>query len=103
MIENWSYNEKNISKILSSKYKKLSANRTINILNNLTTAKGLIKTKQKSHKNIKKNSNINNKIWEAYFKSNNVMVRKYNRQIIMVVYKLLFLVKPKHRLKNRWK
>jgi len=32
-----------------------------------------------------------------------VIVRKYNRQIIMIVYHLLFLAKPKHRLKNRWK
>jgi len=103
MIENWSYSEKNISKILRSKYKKLSANRTINILNNLTSAEGLTKTKQKTQKNINRNSNINNKIWEVYFKSNNVIVRKYNRKIITIIYRLLFLAKPKHRLKNTWK
>ena len=103
MIENWSYTEKTVSKILSGKYKKLSANRTVNILNNLTTAKGLTKTKQKMFKKTNRKSSMNNKIWEAYFKSNNVILRKYNRQIIMVVYKFLFLVKPKHRWKNRWK
>lgn len=102
MIETWSYNEKEVSEILRNKYKILSATRTINILKNLSTADVLTDTKQKSSKNIGRNANISNKIWEVYFKSNNVVVRKHNRQIVMVVYKLLFLIKPKHRWKNRW-
>jgi hypothetical protein len=102
MIETWSYNEKEVSEILRNKYKILSATRTINILKNLSTADVLTDTKQKSSKNIGRNANISDKIWEVYFKSNNVVVRKHNRQIVMVVYKLLFLIKPKHRWKNRW-
>jgi glycosyltransferase involved in cell wall biosynthesis len=99
MITKWGYDEKMISLILGQNYADISSSYAVNIINNLSTAKVSVK----ATKSNGKNQSIGGKIWDIYFNLNLLKLKKCNKLFVKNIYKIIFLVKPNHRLKNKWK
>jgi len=99
MISKWEYKEKEISLLLAKNYASISSAATVNIINNLSNAKVRIK---KVDNGIEKQT-IGSKIWDIYFNFNPEKFKRLNKFIIKSIYKLIFIIKPSHRLKNKWK
>jgi glycosyltransferase involved in cell wall biosynthesis len=99
MITKWGYGDKNLSFLLGKSYTNISSPQTINLINNLSGNKIIIvqaKTNNKSQ-------TFAGKIWDVYFHLNVFKSIKFNRFIIKSIYKIIFIIKPNHRMKNKWK
>jgi glycosyltransferase involved in cell wall biosynthesis len=99
MISKWGYKENEISLLLAKNYASISSAATVNIINNLSNAKVRIK---KVDNGIEKQT-IASRIWGIYFNFNPEKFKRFNKFIIKSIYKLIFIIKPSHRLKNKWK
>ena len=96
----WGYKDKNISKILYKKYAKFASHLTLATINNLSDNKFLFPS-QKMEISSSKNSRVS-KFWNYYFRLNLKPLKKVNKNLLMLIYKLVFFVKPNHRLKTKW-
>ena len=99
MISKWGYREKDISLLLAKNYASISSAATVNIIKNLSNVKVKI---NRIDNGIEKQA-LGSKIWDVYFNSYPKKFKKFNRFIIKSTYKIVFLIKPNHRLKNKWK
>jgi glycosyltransferase involved in cell wall biosynthesis len=99
MITKWGYVDKNLSSLLGKNYANLSSPQSVNIISNLSGNK--IETKQVKAGTT--NPTLASKIWDIYFNLNILKSIKLNKFIVKSVYKIIFVIKPNHRMKNKWK
>jgi len=99
MIIKWGYGEKELSFILGENYANLSSALAVDVINNLSNNR--IKVK-KTLSGIKSQT-LASKIWNIYFNLNIFKSVKLNKFFIKNLYKIIFIFKPDHRMKNKWK
>jgi len=99
MIIKWGYGEKELSFTLGNNYANLSSELAVGIINNLSNNKIKIKNTQ----TIIKSQTLASKIWNIYFNLNIFNSIKFNKFFIKNLYKIIFILKPDHRMKNKWK
>jgi glycosyltransferase involved in cell wall biosynthesis len=100
-LEVTGYKNNNIMKLLSNVYVEFASPLTLTLINNL----GSLKSTKSSIKNIQQINEDNWKIniWNNYHYSKIVIPEKLNRCILKFIYKIIFIVKPNHRWKNKWR
>jgi glycosyltransferase involved in cell wall biosynthesis len=100
MIELWGYKETSLVSLLTRTYKNFSSSQTIGLINNLhgnRLEKIYIEPrKQYADKKLKR-------LWDFYFESNFLIIRKYNKSIVKIIYFFVFMFKPNHIFRNKWK
>jgi hypothetical protein len=100
MIEKWGYQEKNLGLLLGHVYKSFSSSQTIGLISNLN-ASGL--EDPNIYKSQQKKEKITKRIWDIYFNLENPIIRKFNKLFVKKAYFFIFLFKPRHIFKNKWK
>jgi len=99
MITKWGYRNKNLSLLLGKIYTNISSPQTVNLINNLSGNKiSIVQAKTKN-----KSQTLASKIWDVYFQLNIFRSLKINKLIIKNIYRIIFIIKPNHRMKNKWK
>lgn len=99
MITKWGYSEKILSLLLAKNYVKLSSGLAVNVINNLSNNSiSINKTKQGI-----KGKSLTSKIWDLYFNFSIFKLKKFNKIFLKNIYKFIFIIKPNHRMKNKWK
>ena len=101
MISIWGYKQYNVSAELVKLYRKFSSHQTIQVISQVSKIK--IPSSRSKIINIKPKTSIIKRIWDIYFEFNLRFLTKYNKGFLKFVYNFIFLIKPNHRLKNRWK
>jgi glycosyltransferase involved in cell wall biosynthesis len=99
MIIKWGYGDKNLSFLLGKNYADLSSPQTVNVINNLSGNK--IKIREVKTKIT--NQTLASKVWNIYFHLNVFKSIKLNKYFLKSAYKIIFAIKPNHRMKNKWK
>jgi hypothetical protein len=99
MIIKWGYGEKELSFILGNSYANLSSALAVDVINNLSNNQ----IKVKKHQSGIKKQTLPSKIWSIYFNLNIFKSMKFNKFFIKNIYKIVFILKPNHRMKNKWK
>jgi hypothetical protein len=99
MITKWGYRNKNLSLLLGKIYTNISSPQTVNLINNLSGNKiSIVQAKTKN-----KSQTLASKIWDVYFQLNIFRSLRINKLIIKNIYRIIFIIKPNHRMKNKWK
>lgn len=98
MITKWGYSEKIVAQLLGNNYAAQYSKQTVEVINNLSGT--TIKTIKFKNRVIE--DNVGARIWFYYFNSRLFQRVKLNKKVLMNIYKILFVVKPNHRLKNKW-
>ena len=98
MITKWGYGDKNLSFLLGKNYTNISSPQTVNLINNLSGNKRSIEQAKTNNKS----QTFASKIWDAYFHLNIFKSRGFNKFIIKSIYRIIFIIKPNHRIKNKW-
>ena len=100
IIEKWGYQEKSLVNLLMNIYKNFSSAQTVSLINNLNVNSpekfNIYRGKQKKEK-------IGKRVWDIYFNLNSPLARKYNKIIVKTLYFWIFIFKPRHMFKNRWR
>jgi glycosyltransferase involved in cell wall biosynthesis len=99
MIAKWGYGEKIISSLLGKNYADISSPLAVDVINNLSNNKILIKKEKRGISS----QNLASRIWNIYFNLNIFNSIKLNKIFLINFYRIIFVVKPNHRLKNKWK
>jgi hypothetical protein len=99
MITKWGYGNKNLSFLLGKNYTNMSSPQTVNLINNLSGNKIGIRRAKTNHKS----QTFAGKIWGVYFHLNILRSTRFNKFIIKSIYRIIFIIKPNHRMKNKWK
>lgn len=99
MLIKWGYAEDGVNLLLSKNYAKTGSVQAIEVLNNLSNSS--VKFEQFTTR--KETTRSSSRIWDLYFKANMVRSQSLNRIILKNIYRLIFLVKPNHIFKNKWK
>jgi glycosyltransferase involved in cell wall biosynthesis len=101
IIEIWGYTNFEISQKLFQKYSEFSSPLTLNTINNLSG------TNFKSSKQILKSNyhkpKLSIKIWDKYFNLQLGIFKKFNKFLLKMIYTFIFIIKPNHRLRTKWK
>lgn len=100
IIGHWGFTDKNISKILYKKYAKFASHLTLATINNLSDNKFLFPSQKLEISSGK--IGLTSKFWNYYFRLNPKILKNVNKVLLIIVYKLVFFVKPNHRLKTKW-
>jgi hypothetical protein len=98
MITKWGYGDKNLSFLLGKNYTNIPSPQTVNIINNLTGNKISIRHAKTNHQS----QTFAGKIWDVYFHLNIFKSRSFNKFITKSIYRVVFIIKPNHRMKNKW-
>ena len=99
MLIKWGYAENGVTSLLSKNYAKTSSVQAIEVLNNLSNNS----VKFEQFTNRKETIRPSKRIWDLYFKTNMVRSQLLNRIVLKNIYRMIFLVKPNHVFKNKWK
>ena len=99
MLIKWGYAENGVTSLLSKNYAKTSSVQAIEVLNNLSNNS----VKFEQFTNRKETIRPSKRIWDLYFKTNMVRSQSLNRIVLKNIYRMIFLVKPNHVFKNKWK
>jgi len=99
MITKWGYGDKNLSFLLGKNYTNISSPQTVNLINNLSGNKISIR----QAKNNNKSQTFASKVWDVYFHLNIFRSIRFNKFIVKNIYRIIFIIKPNHRMKNKWK
>jgi glycosyltransferase involved in cell wall biosynthesis len=99
MITKWGYGDKNLSFLLGKNYTNISSPQTVNLINNLSGNKISIRQAKTNNKS----QTFANKIWDVYFHLNIFRSIRFNKFIVKNIYRIIFIIKPNHRMKNKWK
>jgi hypothetical protein len=99
MTLKWGYSQKKISHLLGSNYATQSSWQTVKTINNLSDIRISINQQQK----MSGNQSINSRVWDFYFNSKIISSKSLNKLFLKLIYKIVFVIKPNHRMKNRWK
>ena len=99
MISKWGYSQKKISRLLGSNYAKQSSWQTVKTINNLSHIFIRVNQQQK----MPGNQSLNSRVWDFYFNSKIISSKSLNKLFLKLIYKMIFLIRPNHRMKNRWK
>jgi len=99
MTLKWGYSQKKISHLLGSNYATQSSWQTVKTINNLSNIRISINQQQK----MSGNQSINSRVWDFYFNSKIISSKSLNKLFLKLIYKVVFVIKPNHRMKNRWK
>lgn len=99
MLIKWGYAEDGVNLLLSKNYAKTGSVQAIEVLNNLSNSS----VKFEQFTNRKETTRFSSRIWDLYFKTNMVRSQSLNRIILKNIYRLIFLVRPNHIFKNKWK
>jgi glycosyltransferase involved in cell wall biosynthesis len=97
IVNCWGYTEKSINKLLYSKYEQFASPLTLEIISSLG---GL---RNRKHKLQKPENKLANKsvaqLWKGYFNIDLHFLSKFNKIFLLIVYRLIFIVRPNHRWK----
>jgi glycosyltransferase involved in cell wall biosynthesis len=99
MIAKWGYSEKEISQTLGKNYANLFSTQTVEVLNNLSN----IVVRKKNTKKVFTQKSTISKLWDFYFNLTLFRSIKLDKLLTKSIYKLIFIFKPNHRLRNKWK
>jgi hypothetical protein len=99
MIAKWGYVEKIISSLLGKNYADIPSPLAVDVINNLSNNKILVKKEKRGNSS----QNLASRIWNIYFNLNIFNSIKLNKIFLINFYRIIFVVKPNHRLKNKWK
>jgi hypothetical protein len=100
MVDTWGYKQTKVSEELVNKYVTFSSPQTIQVISQLSN----IKSKKNLRISIvKPKISFVSKVWDKYFQTNLRFFSRYNKFFLKSVHYLIFIVKPNHRLKNKWK
>lgn len=95
MTLKWGYTEKSITNLMYSEYKGFASPLTLEIITSLGRLKRKIPIDH-SEKIYATNHTIN-ALWQKYFKINLHSLSRFHKLFVIVVYRLVFLIKPNHR------
>ncbi len=98
MITKWGYGDRNLSFLLGKNYASISSPQSVNIINNLSGNKIRIRRAKTNNQS----QTFAGKIWDVYFSLNIFKSRSLNKFIIKSIYRIIFFIKPNHRMKNKW-
>ncbi len=99
MILKWGYSNRKISKLLGRNYAEQLSSQTVHTLNNLSGNSIRIKPKQK----LIKNQSTSSRIWDFYFNKHVFKSQSINKIFLKIIYRIIFIMKPNHRMKNKWR
>ena len=99
MISKWGYSQKKISRLLGSNYAKESSWQTVKTINNLSDISIRVNQQQK----MSGDQSLNSRVWDFYFNSKIIRSKSLNKLFLKLIYRMIFLIRPNHRMKNRWK
>jgi hypothetical protein len=99
MILKWGYSNRKISKLLGRNYAEQLSSQTVHTLNNLSGNSIRIKPKQK----LIKNQSTSSRIWDFYFNKHIFKSQSINKIFLKIIYRIIFIMKPNHRMKNKWR
>ena len=99
MIIKWGYSEKKIAQQLGRNYAEQLSNQTVSTINSLSGNSIRIKQRQK----LVKNQSTSSRFWEFYFNNHVLKNQSLSKMFLKIIYRIIFIIKPNHRMKNRWK
>jgi glycosyltransferase involved in cell wall biosynthesis len=99
LILEWGYDNVKVSKIMQQKYSYFASKLTLDTISNLGQIPNTGGAKQGVNS---QNIRITNKIWHKYSTLNLPFLRRHNKLLVKSTYKVLFIFRRKHRLKDRW-
>ena len=99
IILKWGYSQRKISQLLGRNYAEQLSSQTVNTINNLSGNSIRIKHKQE----LVKNQSTSSRIWDFYFNNQIFKSQCVNKIFLKIIYRITFIIKPNHRMKNRWK
>jgi glycosyltransferase involved in cell wall biosynthesis len=100
MLKEWGYEHKKIAEILMGKYQKFASKQTIEVISKISQNKN--KKIINNHQNTRNKTTKVHNIWERYFQLNLGHFGKFNKPFITLIYKIVFFIKPNHRMKTKW-
>jgi hypothetical protein len=101
VLESIGYEDREIMKLLSTKYQNFASPLTLNILNNLGNFS--IDSVQIEGKNKAVLPGWKKKFWDRYFSSQISVSDKFHRKITKTLYRIIFKINPNHRWNTKWK
>ena len=99
IILKWGYSQRKISQLLARNYAEQFSSQTVNTINSLSGNSIRIKQRQK----LVNNQSASSRIWDFYFNKHVFKNQSSNKKFLKIIYKIIFIIKPNHRMKNRWK
>ena len=99
LILEWGYDYTRISKLTQKNYSEFSSKLTLDTLSGLS---GIPNVKNYKKINMTDQKSIMNSLWHKYSLIQLPMLRRLNKILVKSIYQFLFILKPKHRLKDRW-
>ena len=99
-LETTGYKNIRLMKQLSGIYVDFASPLTLTLIDNLGNIKAKRYSGIKNTKQFEMNWKIN--LWNTYFESKIKFPTVINRIVLKLLYKVIFIVKPNHRWKNRW-
>jgi hypothetical protein len=100
MLQVWGYKQKNVAEILIKNYQKFASKQTVEVISRISR-NGNYKFVS-NHKTVSIEMNAVNKLWDKYFRLNLRFFGRYNKCFVKSIYKVVFLIKPNHRMKIKW-
>ena len=101
VLESTGYEDKEVMKLLSSKYRNFASPLTLNILSNLGEFPvDLVEIKRTD---APVQSSWKKKLWDKYFTSQISIPDSIHRKIIKTIYRIIFKINPNHRWNTKWK
>lgn len=98
MILKWGYSNRKISQLLGRNYAEQLSSQTVQTLNNLSGNSIRIKHRQR----LVKNQSTSSRFWDFYFNRQIFKSQRLNKIFLKTIYRIIFIIKPNHRMKNRW-
>jgi len=99
LILEWGYNNVKVTKIMQRKYSYFASKLTLDTISNLGQIPNTDRFKQSTKS---QNIRITNIIWQKYSTLNMPFLRRHNKLFVKSIYQILFIFRPKHRLKDQW-
>ena len=99
MIIKWGYSERKISQQLGRNYAEQLSNQTVSTINSLSGNSIRIKQRQE----LVKNQSTSSRFWDFYFNNHVLKNQSLSKMFLKIIYRIIFIIKPNHRMKNRWK
>jgi glycosyltransferase involved in cell wall biosynthesis len=102
LILEWGYDYAKISKLLQKNYSEFSSRLTLDTISGLSGLSGIPKAKNNKRIQIIDEKNVMNSLWNKYSMIQFPVLRRINKVLVKSLYRVLFIFKHKHRLRDRW-
>ena len=101
ILESLGYEEREVMKLLSTKYQNFATPLTISNISNL--GEFSIDLAQNQETGVIVQSSWKKKFWDKYFTSQILIPDVVHRRIIKTMYRILFKINSDHRWNTKWK